>query len=69
LQTNDPLSLSGTLGIKDGYQPIEYEEVKIKADGKVNIVQIYIKGSICFSYLWDSYSNKYGHLDYGKVIT
>lgn len=41
---NDILSISGTMGIKNGYSPIEYEEIKIKAGGKVNIIRIYNKG-------------------------
>jgi len=44
IEDNDILSISGTLGIKEGYQPIEYEEVKIKAEGKVNIIRVYNKG-------------------------
>jgi len=44
IEDNDILSISGTLGIKEGYQPIEYEEVKIKADGNVTIIRIYNKG-------------------------
>jgi len=41
---HDILSVSGTLGIKEGYSPIEYEEVKIKAGGKVSVIRIFNKG-------------------------
>ena len=43
------LSLSGTLGYKDGAMPIEYEEVKIVADGKQTTFEIYNKGMSMFT--------------------
>jgi len=34
------MSINGTLGEKEGGFPIEYEEVRIKADGKETLFEV-----------------------------
>ena len=46
IEEKEIFSIKGTLGNKDGAIPIEYEEVKIKADGKETKFEIYNKGVI-----------------------
>jgi hypothetical protein len=45
----DILSITGTLGNKEGAMPIEYEEIKIRADGKETRFEIYNKGMSMFT--------------------
>lgn len=44
IEEKEIMSIKGTLGDKEGGVPIEYEEVKIIADGKETIFEIYNKG-------------------------
>ena len=48
IEENDVMSINGTLGEKEGGFPIEYEEVKIKADGKETLFEVYNKGMSMF---------------------
>ena len=44
IEENDILSITGGIGNKKGHFPMLYEEIKIKSEGKVNIIKIYSKG-------------------------
>ncbi len=44
IDKNDILSLSGVLGSRKGGTPVEYEEIKIKANGKRSVLEVYNKG-------------------------
>lgn len=44
IEENDILSLSGTFGNKEGGFPVEYEEIKIKSNGKWTSYEVYNKG-------------------------
>ena len=44
IEEKEILSIKGTLGIKEGATPIEYEEIKIKADEGETTFEIYNKG-------------------------
>jgi hypothetical protein len=46
IEENDILSITGGIGDKKGHFPMQYEEIKIKSDGKVNIIKIYSKGMV-----------------------
>jgi len=48
IKKNDVMSINGTIGEKEGGFPIEYEEVKIKADGKETLFEVYNKGMSMF---------------------
>lgn len=45
----DIISIKGTLGNKESGAPIEYEEVKIRANGKETTFEIYNKGISMFT--------------------
>ena len=49
IEDEEIFSLSGTYGEKDGVIPMEYEEVKIKADGNETTFEIYNKGMSMFT--------------------
>jgi hypothetical protein len=44
IEKNEILSLSGVLGSKKGGTPVEYEEIKIKANGKWFVLEVYNRG-------------------------
>jgi len=49
IEENQIMLIAGTLGEKEGAVPIEYEEVKIKADGKETSFEVYNKGMSMFT--------------------
>jgi hypothetical protein len=48
IEENGVMSIKGTLGEKEGGYPIEYEEVKIKAEGNETRFEVYNKGMSIF---------------------
>jgi len=48
IEENEVMSIKGTLGEKEGGYPIEYEEVKIIADGNETRFEVYNKGMSIF---------------------
>jgi hypothetical protein len=48
IEAKDIMSIKGTLGNKEGGDPIEYEEVRIRADEKETTFEIYNKGMSMF---------------------
>jgi hypothetical protein len=48
IEGKDIMAVRGTLGNKEGGVPIEYEEVRIRADGKETTFEIYNKGLSMF---------------------
>ena len=44
IEKNKILALSGVLGSKKGGTPVEYEEIKIKANGKWFVLEVYNRG-------------------------
>lgn len=48
IEENGVMSIKGTLGEKEGGYPIEYEEVKIKAEGNETSFEVYNKGMSIF---------------------
>lgn len=44
IRDNDLLSLNGSFGLKEGADPIEYDEIRIKAGNIVCELEIYNKG-------------------------
>jgi len=44
IEENGLLDLSGSFGLKDGANPIEYDELRIRADNRVCELEIYNKG-------------------------
>lgn len=49
VQEKEIMKIKGTLGSKDGAVPIEYEEVKIRADGEETTFEIFNKGMSMFT--------------------
>ena len=49
IEEKEILSIHGTLGNKEGTIPIEYEEIKIRADGKETTFEVYNKGMSMFT--------------------
>lgn len=48
IEKNGVMSIKGTLGEMEGGYPIEYEEVKIKAEGNETRFEVYNKGMSIF---------------------
>jgi len=44
IENNDLLGLNGSFGLKHGADPIEYDEIRIKAGDRVCELEIYNKG-------------------------